>query len=72
MLLIKQHKKEEREEKEALQAIIGIKDTNIPKQEKVKAPTEILQVDNQENPQAIINTSLVITATENVKMNIQI
>jgi hypothetical protein len=72
MLLIKQHKKEEREEKEALQAIIGIKDTNIPKQEKVKAPTEILQVDNQENPQAIINTSPVITATENVKMNIQI
>jgi hypothetical protein len=70
MLLIKQHKKEEREEKEALQAIIGIKDTNIPKQEKVKAPTEILQVDNQENPQAIINTSPVITATENVKMNI--
>jgi hypothetical protein len=42
MLLIKQHKKEEREEKEALQAIIGIKDTNIPKQEKVKAPAEIL------------------------------
>jgi hypothetical protein len=72
MLLIKQHKKEEREEKEALQAIIGIKDTNIPKQEKVKAPTEILQVDNQENPQAIINTSPVISATENVKMNIQI
>jgi hypothetical protein len=72
MLLIKQHKKEEREEKEALQAIIGIKDTNIPKQEKVKAPTEILQVDNQENPQTIINTSPVITATENVKMNIQI
>ena len=72
MLLIKQHKKEEREEKEALQAIIGIKDTNIPKQEKVKAPTEILQVDNQENPQAIINTSPVITAKENVKMNIQI
>jgi hypothetical protein len=72
MLLIKQHKKEEREEKEALQAIIGIKDTNITKQEKVKAPTEILQVDNQENPQAIINTSPVITATENVKMNIQI
>jgi hypothetical protein len=34
--------------------------------------TEILQVDNQENPQAIINTSPVITATENVKMNIQI
>ena len=51
MLLIKQHKKEEREEKEALQAIIGIKDTNIPKQEKVKAITENALIDSaQENP----------------------
>jgi hypothetical protein len=45
MLLIKQHKKEEREEKEALSAIIGIKDTNIPKQEKVKAITENALID---------------------------